>query len=379
MSEQVKPAPKAYQANVFWDRQDCATLSAQVYLASDADSYIDALHAEAEALQRQVAELTNQRDAILLQARCWAGEAKAQQAITKAVGEALGGVPNWGPIAAGVDALRAENGRKQQTIDEYVIEHHKEYQRCEKMRTELEAARGLLAQLRGMINCTVENDSDRIPVWISTKHPVIERIDAFLTATPAPEVRQDCEWCAGAGHDHFGDKCAHCNTRIDKVGEWRIDTSAGREILVYKDCSVIEAEDARYVMRLIAAEQGERQEAVAHRLISGIGEIMTDWHDGPPPDNFVDLCGQAMKDVRVELAFSIPQPGPDVRALAASLYQACGAYDMPDRILDVLSAAANGEPFAHMIDGLLPCVPPSDQDVRALAAELTDTQAHLND
>ena len=53
MSEQVTPAPKAYQANVFWDRQDCATLSTQVYLASDADSYIDALHAEAEALREQ--------------------------------------------------------------------------------------------------------------------------------------------------------------------------------------------------------------------------------------------------------------------------------------------------------------------------------------
>lgn len=61
-----------------------------------------------------------------------------------------------------------------------------------------------------------------------------------------------------------------------------------------------------------------------------------------------------------------PQPGQDVRALAASLYQACGAYDMPERILDALSAAANGEPFTHMIDGLLPCVPPSDQEVRSL-------------
>ena len=58
----------------------------------------------------------------------------------------------------------------------------------------------------------------------------------------------------------------------------------------------------------------------------------------------------------------------DVRSLAASLYQACGAYDMPERILDALSAAANGEPFAHMIDALLPCVPPSDQDVRGLVS-----------
>lgn len=59
------------------------------------------------------------------------------------------------------------------------------------MRTELETARGLLAQLRGMINCTAENDADKMPVWISTKHPVIERIDAFLTATPAPEVQAE--------------------------------------------------------------------------------------------------------------------------------------------------------------------------------------------
>lgn len=36
-------------------------------------------------------------------------------------------------------------------------------------------------------------------------------------------------------------------------GEWRIDTSAGREILVYKNCSVIEDADARYVLSLIAA------------------------------------------------------------------------------------------------------------------------------
>lgn len=50
--------------------------------------------------------LINQRDAILLQARVWAGEAKTQQAITREVGDILGGVPNWGPIAAGVEALR---------------------------------------------------------------------------------------------------------------------------------------------------------------------------------------------------------------------------------------------------------------------------------
>lgn len=43
--------------------------------------------------------------------------------------------------------------------------------------------------------------------------------------------------------------------------------------------------------------------------------------------------------------------------LAACLYQACGAYDMPERILDVLSLAQRGEDFSHLLDGLLPCCP----------------------
>jgi hypothetical protein len=36
--------------------------------------------------------------------------------------------------------------------------------------------------------------------------------------------------------------------------DWRIDTSTGRGILVYKNCSVIEAEQAPYVLGLIAAD-----------------------------------------------------------------------------------------------------------------------------
>ena len=44
------------------------------------------------------------------------------------------------------------------------------------------------------------------------------------------------------------------------VNDWRIDTSAGRQILVYKDCSVIEAEQAHYVMGLIAVDQARKVE-----------------------------------------------------------------------------------------------------------------------
>lgn len=53
--------------------------------------------------------------------------------------------------------------------------------------------------------------------------------------------------------------------------------------------------------------------------------------------------------------------------LAASLYQACGAYDMPERILDVLSLAQRDEPFGHLIDGLLPCAPqPESEPIQPL-------------
>jgi hypothetical protein len=55
--------------------------------------------------------LEGERDAILLQARCWAGEAKAQQSITREVGEILGGVADWGPIADSVAAIVADRQR----------------------------------------------------------------------------------------------------------------------------------------------------------------------------------------------------------------------------------------------------------------------------
>mgnify|MGYP003111259026 CR=1 FL=1 len=71
-----------------------------------------------------------------------------------------------------------------------------------------------------------------------------------------------------------------------------------------------------------------------------------------------------------------PSPAPDVadwktKRLASALYQACGAYDMPDRVLDALSAAANGQPFAHLIDAILPCNPaPAAPDVAGLVEAL---------
>ncbi|OLU22991.1 hypothetical protein BVH03_22365 [Pseudomonas sp. PA15(2017)] len=78
----VNPPPTGHRGKQFWDIG----------------------RAEGEEKER----LINQRDAILLQARVWSGEAKTQQAITREVGEILGGIPSWGPIAAGVEALRQQ-------------------------------------------------------------------------------------------------------------------------------------------------------------------------------------------------------------------------------------------------------------------------------
>jgi len=49
-------------------------------------------------------------------------------------------------------------------------------------------------------------------------------------------------------------------------GGWRIDHSAGRPILVYQNCSVIEAEQAEYVLRLIEADRQQRGGDAAEAL-----------------------------------------------------------------------------------------------------------------
>ena len=51
-----------------------------------------------------------------------------------------------------------------------------------------------------------------------------------------------------------------------------------------------------------------------------------------------------------------------MRKLCAVMYQAASAYNMPERFLDALSAAANGEAYDKSFDDpfkLLPCDPPN--------------------
>lgn len=68
-----------------------------------------------------------------------------------------------------------------------------------------------------------------------------------------------------------------------------------------------------------------------------------------------------MYDELIAAAQAQPQSYQDYIHLCAALYQACGAYDMPERVLDALSAAANAQPFIHLVDGILPCMPDHPQ------------------
>lgn len=201
-----------------------------------------------------------------------------------------------------IEALRAENGRLQADRDRANQYANQQALECNKLSTELEAARGLLQHL-----ASVMAGHDQTP----EEYNALAAARDF-TATPAPEAP-----------DHI-------------------------------------AEASKM------AEQGERQEVVVPAKRTGATGFAKGIEDG----------WNAAIDAVMRLN-ATPQPGQDVRALAASLYQACGAYDMPERILDALSAAANGEPFTHMIDGLLPCVPPSEQDVRGLVEALENCAAAL--
>lgn len=175
MSEQV-------QCNCEWN-PDSHAKTCPVYL----QQMVDALRAEAEALRVALLEIAsaNPAERGIEWAKSYASDG------LKGAGSEL--YARWLDTFKEAEALRAENGHwKGMHASSMALRMSAEFERDE-LRTEREEARGLLAQLRGMINCTPGNDIDRTQVWISTKHPLIERIDAFLTATLAPEVPDHTE------------------------------------------------------------------------------------------------------------------------------------------------------------------------------------------
>ena len=60
------------------------------------------------------------------------------------------------------------------------------------------------------------------------------------------------------------------------AGPWALDTSTGSEILVKGGCSVIEGEDARYLLRLIAADTSTpAPDAVSRLMKTGDNLVQT--------------------------------------------------------------------------------------------------------
>jgi len=55
-----------------------------------------------------------------------------------------------------------------------------------------------------------------------------------------------------------------------ELSDWRIDTSTGTNILVYKDCSVIEDAQAKFLMHLLSSPQSKLTE-----MLMGIDEVDT--------------------------------------------------------------------------------------------------------
>lgn len=93
-------------------------------------------------------------------------------------------------------ALAIQRGEErdilQKKLDRFYSQSHgiPALSEIEKLRARVADLAELLGKLRAMVCATPENDIDRMPVWISTKHPVIERIDASLNPPQANSQEQ---------------------------------------------------------------------------------------------------------------------------------------------------------------------------------------------
>jgi hypothetical protein len=67
-------------------------------------------------MAEKIKQLQAQKDAILQQARIWAGEAKTQRHTVNEIGSVLGGMADWQPIVKVVGQLQADNARLTQEV-----------------------------------------------------------------------------------------------------------------------------------------------------------------------------------------------------------------------------------------------------------------------
>lgn len=169
-------------------------------------------------------------------------------------------------------------------------------------------------------------------------------------------------------------RAALASAPVPVLKDWRIDTSAGGPILVYKDCSVIESAQAEYVLRLIAADQASApvaEEAKVqieyldmdnHRLRRALQKLMARLTDLLDEDQFAN-CESIVTAAGVEPPASTPvadlRPHLEwaLRRIRTSLdtgdkYEAAQAALDAAKAAPVASAPVAGEaqPVAWFID-----------------------------
>lgn len=233
-----------------------------VVLSEDAHTHaIAALHAEAEALRVALLEIAsaNPAERGIEWAKSYASDG------LKGAGSEL--YARWLETFKEAEALRAENGRLQADRDRANQYANQQALECNKLSTDLEAARGLLRESRKSYTEAIH--------W-EDQQPVMKKIDAFLTAFPVPEVR--CQTCDGTGDVHRSD------------GEW------------LGECHCVKT------------EQGERQEPVAWALANSADEI-----GGFAPIYYTKEGAISWANGRnIFPLYTTPQPGPDVRGLVSA-------------------------------------------------------------
>jgi len=138
------------------------------------------------------------------------------------------------------------------------------------------------------------------------------------------------------------------------AGEWRIDTSAGGPILVYKGCSVIEGEDARYILSLIAKDARQPVAEYQYRFWNDEMPGWSSWQPISKSDYERELV-EPFEGREVRALYAAPPAqavdlGPEDRAMLARCLRYCrdvavddGSGAEIDRLLALIDNQAVGK------------------------------------
>ena len=158
-------------------------------------------------------------------------------------------------------------------------------------------------------------DYERTFAFQAWRH-LYPQLMAPRAALAQPSPLYDPKRCLACGGDHGNSGLPCPNMRVTAQAQ---PSPAPELEAIAQEMKPLPTEFARVIEEhlqelLIKGEQApelERPEVVAFRLLNQLGEVMTEWHDGKPPEKFADLCGNPVTDVQVQAAYA----GPVIKAL----------------------------------------------------------------